>query len=319
MSILKRFSLAATILTFTGCALSSNQTNDTYYDDDFTMATPQAGNSATVNANAETRQLKTAAIADYAPNNQIVSEVSKKVAAIETKLRQIQKNIKKDSDTFRELKNKSAEESARFYGHVANIRSRLQIGTTPGNPELTEMWKQASALLAGSDKNMAETAKLSSEMARAKNELDSLQETIRETFSVPGAMEIDHENLKLLEDEASQTIVSVNRLISDLSIQITRQQQYFSTESQNVNLLGTEIQTGKALDRSVAAASLSPSSLKQSASSYFPAPVDLPETDLTGRRPLMIIRFDKRKVPTCQVAAGKYRFPATVRPTPTAS
>lgn len=293
MSTLKRLSLAAAVLTFTGCVASSNQTKDTYYEDDFSMETSQP--AAATEAPVETRKPNTAVeTPDYTSNTPIVSEVSKKIAAIEAKLRQIQKNIKKDSDSFRELKTKSAEESGHYYEHIARIRARLQNGTTPGNPELTEMWKQASVLLNGSDKNMAETAKLSSEMVRAKNELDSLLENIRETFLVPGAMEVDHENLKVLEDEANQTAVSLNRLSSDLSLQIARQQQYFSTESQNINMLGTEIQAGKVLNRNAPQAS---SAVAQPAApTYLSAENDLPEADLTGRRPLMIIRFDKRKV-----------------------
>ena len=195
MSILKRLSLTAAILTFAGCTMSSGQKNDTYYEDDFTLKTPRSGAVATENSDRA---------AEFASNTPIVSEVSKKIAAIETKLRQIQKNIKKASDSFHELKSKSANEADRYYELVARVRARLQNGTTPGNPELTDMWKQASSLLSGSDKNMSETAKLSSEMVRAKNELDSLLETIRETFSVPGAMEIDHENKTINQEKSNK-------------------------------------------------------------------------------------------------------------------
>ncbi len=293
MSILKHLSLAVVFLTLTGCISSSDQSADNYYDDDFSMEAPKTEQTSSAEKNVDIRKEITAP-SGYASNTQIVSEVSKKVAAIETKLRQIQKNIKKDTDTFRELKTKSMEESSRYYEYVARIRARLQNGTTPGNPELTEMWKQASALLTGSDKNMAETAKLSSETIRTKNELDALLETIRETFLIPGALEIDHENLRMLEDEANQTIVSSNRLSSDLSLQITRQQQYFNSESQNINGLSTDIQYGTLsanTRQQTSAAALQPSM-----PAYISSAVDLPNADLTGRRPLMVIRFDKSKI-----------------------
>lgn len=285
----KRFSLAAALLALNGCAISSDDQADNYYDSDFSLEAPPEKEYSRFEKN-------TAEQVKYGSNTQIVSEVSKRVAAIETKLRQIQKNIQKDADAFRELKTKSAEESNRYYENVARIQARLQIGTTPGNPELAEMWKQASALLAGSDKNMAETAKLSTEMVRTKNELDSLLENIRKVFQVPGAMEIDHENLKLLEDEANQTIVSLNRLSSDLAIQITRQQHYFTTESQNINGLSSDIQNGTA-SNGAKHSSTSVQTVPQPAiPAYFSTASDLPEADLEGRRPLMIIRFDKRKV-----------------------
>lgn len=299
MSILKRLSLAAALLTFAGCASSSDPYSDDYFADDFAMQTSETEQTKPVEKkteekNAEAPRTKAVKSQDstYTANTQIVSEVSKKVAAIETKLQQIQENIRKNTEVFRELKNKNAEESRQYYEYIARIHARLQIGTTPGNPELTEMWKQASALLTGSDKNMSETAKLSSEIIRTKNELNSLLDTIGETFLIPGAMEIDHENLKALEDQANQTVVSLNRLSSDVSAQIARQQQYFSTESQNINMLGTDIQSGSMVNvRPQAAVSVpaAPAALL-SAAAY------LPDADLTGRRPLMVIRFNKKNV-----------------------
>lgn len=299
MSILKRLSLAAALLTFAGCASSSDPYSDDYFADDFAMQASESGQKKPAEKKTEEKTAekpRETAVkhqdSTYTSNTQIVSEVSKKVAAIETKLQQIQENIRKNTETFRELKNKNAEESRQYYEYIARIHARLQIGTTPGNPELTEMWKQASALLNGSDKNMSETAKLSSEIIRTKNELNSLLDTIGETYLIPGAMEIDHENLKTLEDQANQTVVSLNRLSSDVSAQIARQQQYFSSESQNINMLGTDIQNGKIMNvRPQAAVSVpaAPAPLL-SAAAY------LPDADLAGRRPLMVIRFNKKNV-----------------------
>lgn len=296
MSILKSLSLAAALLTFTGCSSSTNSYNDDYFADDFAMQPAQTEQSkpgaVAVKAESSRAAVNTAPAA-YAPKAQIVSEVSKKVAAIDVKLAQIQENIGKYTGAFQALKQKSAEESRNYYEFVARIYARLQNGTTPGNPELTEMWKQASALLTGSDKNMTETAKLSSETLRLKNELDALLDTITETFQISGAMEIDHENLRALEDRANQTTVSLNRLGSDIAAQIARQQQYFSTESQNINQLGTDIQNGGLSAGRGAQSSVSVPALP--ATLMSPA-TQLPEANLAGRRPLMVIRFNKKNV-----------------------
>lgn len=301
MSISKRLSLAATLLIFTGCSLSSDPYSDDYFADDFAMETLQSETTdlkpAEENIEEKTpeqprKKTNNKAKSSYSSKTQIVSEVSKKVAALDTKLQQIQENISKNSELFQELEKSSADNARHYYEYVAQIYARLQKGTTPGNPELTEMWKQASALLTGSDKDMTETAKLSSETIRLKNELDSFLNTITETFSIPGAMEIDHENLKTLEDRANQTVVLLNRLSSEISAQIARQQQYFSAESQNINMLSNDIQKG----------SMTPSRLQTSIaipanrSSLLPVATYLPEANLSGRRPLMIIRFNKKNV-----------------------
>lgn len=298
MSIFKRLSLAAALLTFAGCASSSDPYTDDYFADDFAMESSQSEQTAPVQSEEKSVEQTRKTTVDepkassFTAKTQIVSEVSKKVAALETKLQQIQENISKNKGLFQELEKNSAENARQYYEYVAQIYARLQKGTTPGNPELTQMWKQASALLTGSDKNMAETAKLSSETMRMKNELDSLLNTITETFLIPGAMEIDHENLKALEDRANQTVVSLNRLSSEISAQIARQQQYFSTESQNINLLSTDIQSGSMTTTRPQAAVTVPAAR----SSLLSAATYLPDANLAGRRPLMVIRFNKKDV-----------------------
>lgn len=102
MSILKRLSLAAALLTFAGCASSSDPYSDDYFADDFAMQSSESEQTKPAakkaeEKTAETPRAKTEKPQDsaYTANTQIVSEVSKKVAAIETKLQQIQENIRK--------------------------------------------------------------------------------------------------------------------------------------------------------------------------------------------------------------------------------
>lgn len=297
MFILKKISFVAALLALSGCMSSTDSAmSDDYYADDFSMES-SAKKEQPKQTEKSKKQPEKQADSSVAPARTSssyaqVSEVSKRVEAVAAKLKQIQDNISKNSASFRDLKAKSAREADQYYDYVGRIHARLQRGTTPGNPELTEMWKQASALLSGMDKDISETAKVSTETVRTNNELTTLLDTIRETYQVPGAMEVDHENLKALEDEANQTSISLNRLTNDISAQITRQQQYYSSEKQNINALETDIQNGKSMGLGTVSAA---TPIQAQATSLIAA-ADVPDADIAGRRPLMVIRFDKRKV-----------------------
>lgn len=290
MSVFKRFSVTLAVLAVCSCATSNAPVEDDYFVDDFSVEAPVesvVSAPAPVPAASEPVTLsvesKPAITPAYASAPQTVTEVGKKVSAIEAKLRQVQDSIKKNAAAFADLKVKSAADSLQYYELVSRIRARLQNGTTPANPELTAMWKQASSLLSVSGKNLSETTKLASDIARIKGELDSLLATVSDTYRLPGALEADHERLKGLEDEANQTVVSANRLNTEISALIARRQQYFNAERQNIAVLESEVQQGKAADAVSSVAVPAVSSVSVMAE---PA---VPVFNAQGRRPLMRI------------------------------
>lgn len=288
MSVFKKFSVALAVLAVCSCATSNKPVEDDYFADDFSVEAPvESAAPAPAPAAVEPVTLSVESRPVLAPASyaapQSATEVGKKVAAIEAKLRQVQESIKKNAADFADLKVKSAADSLQYYELVSRIRARLQNGTTPANPELTAMWKQASSILTASGKNLSDTTKLAGDITRVKGELDSLLATVSDTYRLPGAMESDHERLKAVEDEANQTIVSANRLNSEMSALIARRQQYFNTERQNIAVLESEVLQGKAADVAAPA----------SAPAIAPVPVVseplVPLFNAQGRRPLMRI------------------------------
>lgn len=287
--------MAATLLALTGCVGTVGPAADDYYADDFAIEKTASRKTAPTVRQDAARPAETYAVGTATADSDVSafanaqnSEVGKRIASIAAKLTQINDGIVKNTAAFNTLKTQSAQEAETYYENVAKIYVRLQKGTTPGNPELTAMWKQSAQLLTGADKNMTETAKLSTETVRARNELDSLLNTISETYMVPGALESDHENLKKVEDDARRLIISLDRLTSEIAAQITRQQQYFSAEKQNIDQLDKEIRNGGMINATRSAPAAAPIALN--------AVSALPEANLTGRRPLMVIRFNKKNI-----------------------
>jgi len=64
------------------------------------------------------------------------------------------------------------------------------------------------------------------------------------TFSVSGAVDEDHRQLQLLEDQTSQTIVMIDRLLKETSDAIQRQTAYLANERANLTTLAGAIKSG---------------------------------------------------------------------------
>ena len=62
-----------------------------------------------------------------------------------------------------------------------------------------------------------------------------LSENTRAAFRVAGAMDRDHQQLAILEDEVNRTVVLVERLLKELSEDIQRHTNFVATERRNLN------------------------------------------------------------------------------------
>lgn len=302
---LKRFSLLVALLPAFGCATGSDKTvADDYYADDYALAAP--AERAASSDRAKIRADKTVPAAEasdntadrfgYTASEQKTSAVSETVSKVESSVAELNQALRQNKETFKNLKAQSAEKAAKYYEIVAHINARLQIGTTPGNPELTEMWKQASAALTEMGDKVQEMKILNGEVNKQNAQINALLGNIAKTFTVPGALESDHERLKDLEDETNLTLIAQKRLASELSAQVDRQMQAFKNESALVAALANGIRSGKPYGAEAAApVSLnSPASLQPSLSDEDDD--NVPTAKIDGRRPLMTIRFDRANV-----------------------
>lgn len=283
----KRLSFLAAAALIAGCATESNRS-----DAGDNKAAVPVKQEKTVRKNDEST-----ARYGYA-GDQKPSAVSETVIKVENSVVELKQTVAQSRDSFRTLKNQAAERAARYYEMVSRINARLQIGTTPGNPELTEMWKQASAAQTEMGDKIQEMKILGSDVNKLSTQIASLNANIDKTFAVPGASESDHERLKSLQDETALIAVSQKRLAREIADQIARQQQAFKNESTQISSLAIGIRNGQpyspemtANDAMITAAAPAPM-IMEDAEDEQP----VPEAQINGRRPLMVIRFEREKV-----------------------
>ncbi len=174
-----------------------------------------------------------------------------------------------------------------YHSLVGAINSRLQVGTTPGNPELVAQWNQSQVELTKVGESIASLNTLANESSSTSALAAFLLESTRATFELRGAVEEDHRQLAVLEDEVNKTVVVVDRLLNELTEDISRAQNYFNNERSNLTAMQVAIDSGEYIGTSLASR----------AYGIPPPPPAGGAASLVGQRqPLVVIRFHQRNV-----------------------
>src|SRR4029079_15069104 len=106
-------------------------------------------------------------------------------------------------------------------------------------------WAQAQTQLSQIDADIATLNTLSAQVSGDAGTSSYLLETTRAAYALAGALEEDHRQLRLLEDEVNQNAIVVDRALQNLNGEINRQQQYVSTERSALVQLAADINSGQ--------------------------------------------------------------------------
>ncbi len=214
--------------------------------------------------------------------------VGQKVAELRGELRRLQTNVSRNNSDLQEIRSRTVQDSNRYHAAIGAINARLQVGTTPGNPILVEQFNKAVTDFDKINDDIARMNGLTTRVTSDSSLAAFLAENTRAAFRLSGAVDSDHQQLAILEDEVNRTVVLVDRLFKELSEDVQRQTAYVSTERGNLNTLSASIKSGEILGASLA----------NRARSAVAAPSRPPGAggSIAGRRPLVVIRFDRENV-----------------------
>ena len=221
------------------------------------------------------------------------SFVGRKVTIYREELQGLQGAIRQRNGGLQTLRNEVARKAIAYHENVAGIHYRLQIGTTPGNPVLNQKWSQTQRQLNDVSNDLILMNQLANDVAADSSMATYLLDSVRAAFSLQGALEEDHRQLRILEDETHQTVVLIERLLSEISTNITRQQQYIANEKGNLNVLALSIQNGQLYGASLA------NRMMQMTPQTPPPPAPrggAVTAPVPGQQPLVVIRFDRPNV-----------------------
>jgi hypothetical protein len=158
---------------------------------------------------------------------------------------------------------------------------------------LVQQLSGAQTKLSRINDNIGEMNKLATEVGSDSTMSGYLSETLNASFSISGAVDEDHRQLAILEDEVHRTAVLVERLLREVSEDVRRQTAYVSTERGNLNLMGEGVRTGEIFGASLVNQAMASTAYPRANGSS----AALPNANLTSRRPLVVVRFDRPNVP----------------------
>ena len=229
--------------------------------------------------------------------------VGSRISDMRGQLEQVQAEVLAENAQLQAVRAGSVNAAARYQTRLAEIRARLQIGTTPGNPELIGRFNEAQADLETFGAEVNALTQLSTQVATTAASASYLLATARATYGLTGAIDDDHRQLAVLEDETNQTVVLIDRLLTEMTEDLGRQTAYVGRERDNLRVISVAILNGEWFGNSLANA----------AYSATPAGVTAP-VGIAASRPLLIIRFSGQVVDFDQALYTAARDVINVRP-----
>lgn len=214
--------------------------------------------------------------------------VGRKVAELRKDLARLRGNISQHNRRLQEFRQQTRTAARDYHNLVAAMNTRLQIGTTPGNPEMVRQWNEAQARLAKVDEVASSMNELANEVSSTSALAAYLLESVQAAYSLSGAIEEDHEHLATLEDATNRTVVLIDRLLNELSEDVARQTSYLGRERQNLSTLSLAIKNGEFYGGSLA---------NQAYGTPQPPSAERDPAARVGQgQPLVVIRFADENV-----------------------
>jgi hypothetical protein len=215
--------------------------------------------------------------------------VGQQVQQLRGDLQRLQTQVAEHQAQLQQIRDDALQNGQRYYTSVAAINARLQIGTTPGNPNLVQQFNDAQVNLDRIGDDVGRLNNLASLVGADSTLAAYILNTAGNAFSISGAVDEDHRALIQLQDDTNRATVQVDRLLNDISDDISRQTAYVNNERRNLTTQSVAIKNGELFGSSLANRSFAGSSVMASAGA--------PQSGLArGGRPLVVIKFDRQNV-----------------------
>jgi hypothetical protein len=216
--------------------------------------------------------------------------VGQKADQLRGDLQRLQAQLADHQGQLQQIRDDAVQNGQRYYTNVAAINARLQVGTTRGNPNLIKQWNDAQADLDRINDDVGRLNNLATLIGSDSALASYILESTRSAFSISGAVDEDHRALTVLEDDTNRATVQVDRLLNDVSDDISRQTAYVNSERRNMTTQSVAINNGELFGGSLANRSFAGPGVMASAASVPPV------AGAARGRPLVVIKFDRPTV-----------------------
>lgn len=209
--------------------------------------------------------------------------VGQKVVTFRNELGQLQNAIRAHNEQLQKIRASVINNALQYHKVIGMIEAKLQVGTTPGNPQMFNMLQSAQNNVQVMNANTIALSQLSSRVAADSANTTFLEDSIKASYSVSGAVDEDHRQLRILENEATQTSILFSSLLSEVNSDIARQQQYIETARNYIVDLNSAIKVGSY-------------GVNNSPLDTPISPILMRSTSATAGKPLFVAKFNKPNV-----------------------
>ena len=220
------------------------------------------------------------------PGQSTGTVVGQRVEGLRAELTKLDGDVGNENQTLQNLRAQTIQNALAYNQNIAAINAKLEVGTTPGNPILVKQLSDAQGQLEQVSGSLNQMNQLSTQVTSSASMSSYLLQSVRATYNISGAVDEDHRQLTVLEDDVNKTTIVIDRLLSELTDDIARQTNYLAQERANLNTLGIAVNNGEAFGTSLSARSYGQPM----------APISAPGAGIASGRPLVVIRFDRPDV-----------------------
>lgn len=270
-----------------GCTYSSDAIFPSLFGDDAAAQTSEENNAQAAGIALGTTNFEPVNVSEVSNTGTFVGQ---KVMTFRSELSQLQSSIRENNAQLQNIRKSVVNNALQYHKTIGMIEAKLQVGTTPGNPQMFEMLSIAQNNIQTMSTNSAALDQLSAKIAADTANTDYLVDAIRSAYSISGAVDEDHRQLRVLENEAGQTSILMHSLLGEVNSDITRQQQYIETASNNIAKLSDAIRVGSFGVNNV------PLSRSPMAVEGLPRPNAKAAPALAGGKPLLAVKFSSPDV-----------------------
>lgn len=170
--------------------------------------------------------------------------VGQKVVTFRNELAQLQSAIRKHNEDLQKIRASVINNALQYHKLIGTIEAKLQVGTTPGNPQMFGMLQSAQNNIQVMNANTIALNQLATRVSSDSAMTSYLLDSIRAAYSVSGAVDEDHRQLRILENETNQTSILIGSLLNEINSDAARQQQYIETAGNYIVDLSGAIKAG---------------------------------------------------------------------------
>lgn len=252
---ISKFSLLAALMALT-LATAPAFARDDSFEDNLTQTVSESAPPSSPSTLDPSLAMATSSsggsdgLSSFGPSSGTV--VGNRSAALRDEVLRLRSSVNLNSNEFAILRTSGAAGAVQYHSTVAAITARLQNGTTKGNPILLRQWEEADASLGEVTSSLNKLNSLQVSIDADASVASYLLDSVQAAFELSGAVDEDHDQLKLLHDEVSRLVVQLDYLRNQTTSDIQRQASYLTTERANIQALAFAISRGELLGNSLA-------------------------------------------------------------------